>query len=219
MPSRPHLFAAAAVTVAVVLSLSACGGGAEGDKGAEKIAGADVGESGRRPPSPTASADGIDRPEIKLPKGVDNVFEGGETGDSVKDAVLADNERVINSIDEAITVDAKKHPALEFYSAGDALVSAATYVQSFYDAGVTWVGLTRYYDQQVTFLKGGAAAVTYCGDETKAYSANRKTGAVKKTPGDKDDYISYNVRMEKNNNGVWQATSVTSEEGAQKCQP
>ncbi|MCX4666882.1 hypothetical protein OG453_09405 [Streptomyces sp. NBC_01381] len=214
MIRRPTLLVAAALTAAVVVaSLSACGGGDE------KIAGVGSGETGRTSPSPAVSGDGIDRPEIRLPKGVENTFEGGETGDVKKDAVLADNQRVINSIDEAITVDAKKHPALEFYSAGDALVSAATYVQSFYDAGVSWVGLTRYYDQQVTFLKGGAAAVTYCGDETKAYSANRKTGAVKKTPGDSDDYISYNVRMEKNTDGVWQATSVTSEEGAQKCQP
>ncbi|MEV0119590.1 hypothetical protein AB0H77_41115 [Streptomyces sp. NPDC050844] len=218
MPSRPHLFAAAAVTGAVVLSLSACGGGAEGDKGGEKIAGADTGESGRRPPSPTVSADGIDRPEIKLPKGVDNVFEGGKTGDSVKDAVLADNERRIDSIDEAVTVNAKKHPALEFYSSGDALVSAAYFIEGFYDNGKSFVGTTRYYDRKVTFLKNGAAAVTFCMDATKTYPQDRKTGKVDRSiPASASDYAFYNTRMEKNGKGVWQTTLVTSQGSAKRC--
>jgi hypothetical protein len=60
----------------------------------------------------------------------------------VKDAVLADNERRINSIDEAITVDAKKYPALKFYSKGDALMSAASCIMSFRDAP-TWIRLGK----------------------------------------------------------------------------
>ncbi|MFE0132008.1 hypothetical protein ACFWY6_10590 [Streptomyces sp. NPDC059037] len=220
MPSRPHLFAAVAVTVAVVLSLSACGVGAEGDKGAEKIAGADVGDRERRPPSPAASDDGIDRPEIKLPKGVENVFEGGETGDSVKDAVLADNERRIDSIDEAVTVNAKKHPALEFYSSGDALVSAAYFIEGFYDNGKSFVGTTRYYDRKVTLLKNGAAAVTYCMDATKTYPQDRKTGKVDRSiPASANDYGFYNTRLKKNHRGVWQTTLVISEEAAKRCMP
>lgn len=214
---RPALLAVAALTTAAALSLSACGGGDGDAKGDEKIEGA--GSTASEKPSATASEDGVGRPKITLPKGVKNVFEGLETGDPKKDAVLADHRRVIDSVDEAVTVKAEKHPALKFYSKGDALASAATYIKSFYDAGTTWTGETRYYDHTVTFLKDGAAVVTYCGDETKSYSKNRKTGVVKKTPGDSDDYISYNTRMEKNSKGVWQATMVTSEEGAKKCQP
>lgn len=37
---------------------------------------------------------------------------------------------------------------------------------------------TRHYDREVTFLKGGAAAVTCCEDTSKTYPKNRKTGAV-----------------------------------------
>ncbi|KUF17117.1 hypothetical protein [Streptomyces silvensis] len=218
MNRRPALLAVAALTTAAALSLSACGGGDGDSKGDDKIEGA--GSQASEKPSPSASAaDKVDRPEIKLPKGVKNVFEGGETGDPKKDAILADNERVINSMEEAVTVDSKKHPALKFYLKGDALASAATYIQSFYDAGTTWTGEIRYFDREVTLLKGGAAAVTYCSDETKAYSKNRKTGVVKRSPGDADDYVSYNTRMEKNSKGVWQATMLTSEMGAKKCQP
>ncbi|NEB19206.1 hypothetical protein [Streptomyces coelicoflavus] len=214
--------AAAALTTAVALLLTACGGGSDSDdSGKDEIAGADTGASASASasPSPSASGDGVDRPEIKLPADVKNVFEGTKTGDPVKDAVLADNERMINSIDEAITVDAEEHPALKFYSKDNALVAAATYVQSFYEGGTTWTGSTRYYDREVTLSGDNAATVTYCGDETESYSKDRKTKKVKKTPGDADDYVSYNARMEKNADGVWQTVNVVSERGSEKCQP
>lgn len=218
MNRRPALLAASALTAAAVLSLSACGGSDDGgSKANDKIEGAESGEK-RESPSPTASDDGIERPEIKLPKDVKNVFEGGETGDPKKDAVLADNERRINSIDEAITVDAKEHPALKFYSSGEALLSAAQYVQGFYKDGRSFVGATRYFDREVTFLKSGTAAVTYCVDETKSYPKDRKTGKVDKSiPASNDDYGFYNTRLKKNAKGVWQTESVTSTTGAKQC--
>ncbi|MFE1525190.1 hypothetical protein [Streptomyces rochei] len=218
MRTRPTI-AAAALTAAVTLLLSGCGGSDSEDSGKDEIAGADTGASASASPSPSASADGVDRPEIKLPSDVKNVFEGGSTGDPVKDAVLADNERMINSIDEAITVDAEEHPALKFYSKDNALIAAASYVQSFYEAGTTWTGSTRYYDREVTLSGENAATVTYCGDETKSYSKDRKTKEVKKTPGDADDYVSYSARVQRNADGVWQTTNVVSERGAEKCQP
>ncbi|MFJ2698940.1 hypothetical protein ACIO5Z_22245 [Streptomyces rochei] len=218
MRTRPTI-AAAALTAAVTLLLSGCGVSDSEDSGKDEIAGADTGASASASPSPSASADGVDRPEIKLPSDVKNVFEGGSTGDPVKDAVLADNERMINSIDEAITVDAEEHPALKFYSKDNALIAAASYVQSFYEAGTTWTGSTRYYDREVTLSGENAATVTYCGDETKSYSKDRKTKEVKKTPGDADDYVSYSARVQKNADGVWQTTNVVSERGAEKCQP
>ncbi|MEV5435247.1 hypothetical protein AB0K80_04330 [Streptomyces sp. NPDC052682] len=52
--------------------------------------------------------------------------------------MLADNERRINSIDEAITVDAPKHPALTFYSKDDALTSATAAVTYCMDATQTY---------------------------------------------------------------------------------
>ncbi|KYK16856.1 MULTISPECIES: hypothetical protein [Streptomyces] len=218
MRTRPTI-AAAALTAAVTLLLSGCGGSDSEDSGKDEIAGADTGASASASPAPSASADGVDRPEIKLPSDVKNVFEGGSTGDPVKDAVLADNERMINSIDEAITVDAEEHPALKFYSKDNALIAAASYVQSFYEAGTTWTGSTRYYDREVTLSGENAATVTYCGDEKKSYSKDRKTKEVKKTPGDADDYGSYSARVQKNADGVWQTTNVVSERGAEKCQP
>ncbi|WP_328411696.1 hypothetical protein OG542_16570 [Streptomyces violaceus] len=219
MRTRTSTAAATALTAAVALLLTGCGGSDTADKkDDDKIAGADTG-AGSANPSASAPADDIDRPEIKLPADVKNVFEGGTTGDPAKDAVLADNERMINSIDEAITVDAAKHPALKFYSKDDALLAAATYVQSFYDAGTSWAGETRYYDREVTLDGKASATMTYCGDETKSNSKDRKTKKVKQAPGSADDYVSYNARMKKNATGVWQTVKVTSERGAEKCRP
>ncbi|MEU5678386.1 MULTISPECIES: hypothetical protein [Streptomyces] len=215
MRTRPTI-AAAALTAAVTLLLSGCGGSDSEDSGKDEIAGADTGASAS--PSPSASEDGIDRPEIKLPSDVKNVFEGGSTGDPVKDAVLADNERRVNSIDEAIVVDAEKHPALEFYSKDAALMSAATYIKSFYDNNRSFTGETRYYDREVTLAKDGSATVTYCMDATGTYPKDRKTGKVDRSvTGSPSDYVFYNTRLEKNAEGVWQTTSVSSTEAAERC--
>ncbi|MGA4841599.1 hypothetical protein [Streptomyces sp. G45] len=218
MNRRPALLAAATLTAAAVLSLSACGGGDDGSKGDDRIDGAGSGESASAKPSPSASDDGIDRPEIRLPKDLKNVFEGRRTGDPKKDAVLADNERRVNSVAEAITVDKKDHPALKFYSSGDALVSSASYIKSFYDDGRSVGGTTRYYDRKVTFLKKDVAAVTYCMDGSGAYSKDRETGKAQKPDAPSpSDYFFYNTRLEKNPKGVWVTTSVSSIAKAKQC--
>ncbi|WP_190329350.1 hypothetical protein [Streptomyces venezuelae] len=223
MNRRPTLLAAATMTAAAVLSLSACGGSDGDSKDNEKIAGADSnpGSQKEKSPSPKASAaDGVDRPEIKLPKDVKNVFEGGKTGDPKKDAVLADNERWLDALIEAtVVVDAKDHPALKFYGSGDALLSAADYIQGFRKKDKSFIGTIRYYDRQVTFLKDGVAAVSYCKDGTKTYPKDLKTGKVDRSiPESAADYGFYNTRVKKDANGVWQTESVTYvEEATKKC--
>ncbi|MET7936476.1 hypothetical protein [Streptomyces sp. NPDC005322] len=207
----------AALLTATALALTACG--SDSTSGDDKEIDGAKKATKSATPSASPSDDGIKRPKITLPSDVHNVFEGRETGDPKKDAVLADNERAINSIDEAITSDSPKHPGVKFYSKGDALASAAEYIKSFYDAGVTFTGTTRYYNRKVTFLKDSAAAVTYCSDETKAYSKDRKTKKVKKGAPSAKDYVFYNERMEKNESGVWQSARVISEEAAKQCQP
>ncbi|MFH8609051.1 hypothetical protein ACH4D5_16385 [Streptomyces sp. NPDC018029] len=218
MNRRPALLAAAALTTAAALTLSACGGGDGGSKDSEKIAGADSDTQRDKSPSPKASKDGIDRPEIKLPKDVKNVFEGGKTGDPKKDAVLADNARWLDALIEATVVESGDHPALKFYGSGDALLSAADYIQGFRKKNASFVGTIRYYDRQVTFLKDGVAAVTYCKDGTKTYPKDLKTGKVDRSiEGSARDYAFVNSRVQKNDKGVWQTDSITSITGSKKC--
>lgn len=218
MRTRSATAAAAALTTAAVLLLSACSGGGSDSAGNDKIAGADTDASASASPSPSASADGIKRPQIKLPGDVQNVFEGGTTGDPTKDAVLADNERRIDSITEAITVDAKDHPALTFYSKGEALLTASAFIKGFYDKNRSYAGKARYYDREVTILSDGVASVTYCEDGTQTFPKDRRTGKVDRSvKGSASDYAFYNTRLERNAQGVWQTTSVTSTEAAKRC--
>ncbi len=218
MPKRPTtVVASACLATVTALLLTACGSGSD-SKDEDKIAGADT-ASRSASPSASPSDDGIDRPKVELPSDVKNVFEGGPSGDATKDAVLADNERNLEVIDAAITGDVKSaEPALKFYNKGSALISAASYIQSFYDDGRSFIGTTRYYDRQVTLVKDGAATLTYCQDSTKTYPKDRKTKKVDRSiSASADDYAFFSERLEKNAKGVWQSVNVTSGPGAKKC--
>ncbi|WP_232109985.1 hypothetical protein [Streptomyces buecherae] len=208
--------------VAASMTLTACGGDSDsGSDSKDKIKGAETSSTPppvTSTPSSTPMDDGIDRPEIKLPADVKNVFEDSKTGDPKKDAVLADSERGLNAIDEAITSGSTERPALKFYVKDMALLSALEYIKSYYDAGVTFTGSTRYYNRKVTFLKDGSAVVNYCSDQTKSSSVNKKTGKVKKNEPGPGNVGYYTDTLTKNNLGVWQMTKAISTSGGEKCQ-
>ncbi|MFH8559470.1 hypothetical protein [Streptomyces sp. NPDC017988] len=215
MTRSTRLVAAAALTASAALLLSACGGSDDG-KGNDKIAGADNGTKKSASPSSSATANGIHRPEIKLPKDDKLLFE---ESDDVKEAsVLNDNREFIRATDDAIVRGNPKSSALKFYAKGDALKVSVDWVQQFVDAGQSVSGTVRYYNRKVTFLKDGSAGLTYCGDESKAYNKDRKTG--KRSDGvssSNDAYVYYNLHLEKDPKGVWQAEQMMSKRGAQQC--
>jgi hypothetical protein len=218
---RTRTTAAAFLTTATLL-LTACGGSDGEDQANDKIAGADTGTTSA---SPSASAspteEGVERPEVTLPEVVDNVFEGAETGDPAKDAVLADNERRIDAESDAILRGEPDSKALSFYSTGEVRLAAAEYVQSFVDAGISYKGEIRYYDFKVKLVSDATATLVYCGDESGAVNTDRKTGAVKKSGQTKpeDNYVLYNLRLTKNADGVWQKTAGLSKRGSEACRP
>ncbi|MFT2018066.1 hypothetical protein ACMA1D_19820 [Streptomyces sp. 796.1] len=212
-----------ALFVAASMSLTACGGDSDsGSDSKDKIKGA---ETSTQPTSPKPSAsstpmdDGIDRPEIKLPGDVRHVFEGRTTGDPTKDAVLADNERNILAEDDAILRGDPKAPALSFYNDGEGLIGAVNWVQKFVDADLSFTGTVRYFNRRVVLDGNDKAALSYCGDESKAHNKNRKTGEVDKSAPSANSYVFYNSRLAKNEKGVWQVTKLISERGAKACQP
>ncbi|MFJ3710783.1 hypothetical protein OG204_24325 [Streptomyces sp. NBC_01387] len=217
--NRRSLPVVATLAAATALLLSACGGSDDNPKDMGKIAGAD---SGNEKPSSSPSASPSDtagRPNITLAKDMKNVFEGGTTGDPVKDAVLRDNEQRISSLDDAINARSLDRPAFNFYNAGDAALSAAKWVKGFFDSGITWTGEVRYYDRKVTSLKMNVATLTYCSDESKSYNKDLKTGKKSGEVSDPtDSLVFYNTRLKKNNDGTWQTTEVFSQRGSKQCQ-
>ncbi|MEV5939117.1 hypothetical protein [Streptomyces sp. NPDC051994] len=211
--------AAAALAAAGALLLTGCGGSSKGGD-SKKIAGAGSTSSASATPSASASAaaDAANRPKVVLPADVKHVYEGGKTGDPVKDAVLADNAQNLEAIDAAITGDqSSAGAALKFYNKDKALLAVADYIKSYYVENRSFVGTTRYYQRQVT-ANGATAALSYCADATQTYPKDRKTGKVDRSvPGSASDYTFFTEQLQKNDKGVWQSVSITSGPGAKKC--
>ncbi|MET7901663.1 hypothetical protein [Streptomyces sp. NPDC005336] len=207
----------AALLTATALALTACGSDSKsGDD--KEIDGAKKATKSASP-SASPSDDGIQRPKITLPSDDNLVFEGQQTGDPKKDAVLKDNAERLRAVDEAIGKRDPQSDAVAFYSTGDARAAAADWINGLIKDGVTVTGTVRYYNRKVTFLKDGSAALTYCGDESKGYTKNFKTQKVNVTPATKKSYVFYNERLEKDKHGVWQSTKGLSERGFEACQP
>lgn len=212
---RCSLPTAAAFATAAALLLSACGGSGSGSD--DPIAGADAGDKPSASPSDSAPA-GAERPTITLPKDMKNVFEAGETGDSVKDAILHDSEGRINSLDEAIDARSLERPSFGFYSTGEAARSAAVWVQGFLDDGISWAGTVRYYDHEIALQGGSKATLSYCADESKAYNKDLKTGKTSGEVADPvDSLVFYTTQLQKSPKGVWQTVDVHSKRGASQC--
>ncbi|MFB6554470.1 hypothetical protein [Streptomyces sp. NPDC056405] len=207
---RRSLPVATAFAATAALLLTACGGGDD------KVVGADTGRPSATAPS-AAPSGSADRPEITLPKGVEDVFERWETGDAAKDAALADAARAQTAINHAITQGKTDTPGLSFYYEGKALTTSVKWVQKWLDAGITYTGTTRYFHPKVELFDKKSAGVSFCADESKAYNKDRKTGKVDKAPATDDSYVLYNTRLEKNEQGIWRTTDGTSVRGSETC--
>lgn len=216
-PVSQRTMTAAALTTAAFILLTACGESGD-SKSSEGIKGADTVTSSPSKASPSATPD-VQRPKITFPGDAKNVFEDQHTGDSRKDAVLADNAGMVNSIYSAILQGNAHTAAMAFYSKELALGSAAKFVQGWVDDDAGWTGTIRWFDRKVTLRDDGSAVVIYCSDESKAYPTSTKTGKVDKTPSDTASYVLYNTRLKKNAQGVWQTVTLVSSRGAEQCKP
>ncbi|PSM43652.1 hypothetical protein C6Y14_08430 [Streptomyces dioscori] len=221
MNRRPTLLAALTLTAAAALTLSACGGDSDSEDkagGQGKSAGADTGEA--KSASPTAgAADPGSRPRVTLPSDLKLIFETKKTGDAVKDAVLADNAERMRAVDAAITGTDPDGVALAYYNTGKAREAALSWVKQFKDADASLTGEARYYDRRVTLKSGTTALLSFCADESKGFSKDKKTGKADKTPATKNSYVHYNTRLDKNSAGTWQTSQIISTRGAAQCQP
>ncbi|MFC4470809.1 hypothetical protein ACFPH6_41020 [Streptomyces xiangluensis] len=219
MNRRPTLLAAITLTAAAALTLSACGGGdSDSSKGNDKIAGADTGSEESPSPSESATASG-ERPKIELPSDVTHTFTPEQSNDAVQNAVLKDNAELIRALDAAIVAQDPRLPALEFYTEGEGAVAAEKWVKAFADAGWTITGSVRYFDRRVTVNSKNTASLTYCADESKAFSKVIKTKEIKKTKVTKRSYVAYGAQVQKNDEGVWELMKIASTRGADRCQP
>jgi hypothetical protein len=209
----------AALTASAALLLTACGSGGGDESSSDKIAGADSAETPSASPSVSASADGIDRPEIKLPGDMKNVFEDRQTGDPQKDAILADNERAVSTVDQAMAYGDLKKSGMGFYYTDSALAGVYNYAKDNIARKTSWAGTLRYFDRQVSVFDKTSAALTYCVDESNANVKDLKTDKVNVVETSPESYVYYNTGVKKNKEGVWQIWSLHEDRGAKRCQP
>ncbi|MFF4837871.1 hypothetical protein [Streptomyces sp. NPDC001315] len=217
MKRRP-LPVAAALAATAALLLTACGSSDGDSKANDKIEGADSGDTASASPNASATSS-VQRPNVTLPSDLQDTFEDWKTGDSSKDALLADVQGAQTATDFAITQGSTKESALSFYYQGDALVTTSEWVQTFIDKGLSITGKIRYFAPRVTLSSDTSGSVRYCSDESQAFSKTRKTNKTNKTAVTDDSYVLYNVKVEKNKQGVWQTTDGLSDRGNKACTP
>ncbi|MFG2968659.1 hypothetical protein ACGFZS_35880 [Streptomyces sp. NPDC048288] len=219
MTRRLRLLTTLTAGTATALLLAGCGGGGDNSKSNDKIAGADTDTSSSASPSASASTATSGRPKIELPSDLTYTFEWPKSGDAVKDAVLADSEQNIQSVDLAIANQDPLDKAYQYYFEGEAAAQIETYVKAYVKAKARTTGHFRYYDPVVNVSSSNQASLVYCEDQGKAYDLYLKTKKVNKTPVSKDSYVLYSTQLHKNDKGVWAVEKLMSVRGSSKCQP
>jgi hypothetical protein len=200
-----------ATAAAVALLLTACGSDA-------KPSGTIKGVQAAVSPSPSPFVvDAAHRPKITLPADVHDVFENTSTGDPVKDAIWSDTAQLVMARDEAIAEGNPQLPALLYYTREMAVGSYSRSVEWYVSHGYTVTGTDRYYAPVIT-VHNDTAQLTYCSDESKAFSKERKTGKVLTTPVDINAYVLHFAALKRNPAGVWQTTYADTQRGAAQCE-
>ncbi|MEU6070369.1 MULTISPECIES: hypothetical protein [Streptomyces] len=202
------------VTTTAALLLTACGGGG-GDK-SDDIKGADTGSKSPSASAPASSSapSGAKRPVITLPSSFQLTFENWTSGDPVKQAVLNDAKEELRAGYAAIIADNPDSEAVAFYDTAGVVQQTKTWIKSYTDKNLTVIGKLPAFSPRVSLAKTGAgASLSYCTDESKASTKNRKTSKVEGNPAGTNPYVLYTVSLAKSAQGVWQNSSVHSERG------
>ncbi|MFJ4565705.1 hypothetical protein ACIP4U_18725 [Streptomyces caelestis] len=212
MARRALTTTAAMVTVTAALLLTACGGG---DSPSDDINGAGSGSSSpSAPASSSSAAPEVKRPVIKLPSSFQLTFENWTSSDPVEQAVLNDGKEQLRAGYAAITENDPDSKDRAFYDTKAGFLQSQQWIRTYTDKNLTVIGKLPVFAPKVSIAKNKtAASLSYCTDESKGYTKNRKTGEVKGNPAGTDPEVFYLISMAKNAQGVWQAVSARSERG------
>ncbi|MBR8643202.1 hypothetical protein KEF29_37390 [Streptomyces tuirus] len=212
MARRTSTTTAATLVTMAALLLTACGGG--GDGSSDDIKGAGKGSS-----SPSASASAsrssdVKRPVIKLPSSFQLTFDNWTSSDPAEQDVLNDGKEQLRAGYAAIIENDPDSKARAFYDTEAGFLQSQQWIKTYTDKNLTVIGKLPVFDPKVNIAKNKtAASLSYCTDESKASTKNRKTGEVKGNPAGTNPEVFYMISVAKNAQGVWQAVSAHSERG------
>ncbi|WP_033240066.1 hypothetical protein [Streptomyces albidoflavus] len=200
----------AALTAAAALTLTACGGSGEPDdiKGAGGSASAEPSEQ------PEGSDKG--RPSFTMPKSFKLEFRDWRSDDPSEQAILDDGREQLRAGYAAIGEGDPDADYFAFYNTKVGLSGGKEWIKSYSDKNVTVIGELPVYDAKAALVGKGdnLASLTYCTDESKAYTENRETGKKVGNPEGTEPTVQYVTTLRKSEEGVWQTDNVKSERGA-----
>jgi hypothetical protein len=203
---------AAALTSAATLLLTGCGG-VDGQPSSKKV------RAIPEPSSPSTSAPAQAspnpvRPKITLPSSFQLTFEDWQSSDPVEQAVLHDGREDLRAGYAAIIANDPDSEAVTFYETEAARGQSRQWIRSYTDKNVNVIGRLPVFDPEVAVGDNGVTALlSYCTDESKAYTKHRKTGEVVGNPAGTDPEVFYQVSLRKNAQDVWQTMHVRGDRG------
>jgi hypothetical protein len=151
---------------------------------------------------------------VTLPSSFQLTFENWTSSDPVKQAVLNDAKEEVRAGYAAIIANNPDSESVAFYDTEGVVPQTKAWIKTYTDKNLAVIGKLPVFDPKVTLASNKrGAAVTYCTDESKAYTKNRKTGKEEGNPAGTNPYVIYSVSLTKNAQGVWQNSSVNSKRG------
>ncbi|MET9577450.1 hypothetical protein ACLQ2D_28090 [Streptomyces sp. DT199] len=146
-------------------------------------------------------------------------FEEQRAGGTTEDAILADSERAVSTVWQAVAYGDPEKSGMDSYYTDAALRGVYAYAKDNNARKTSWAGTLRYFDRQVTVLDKTSATLTYCVDESKANVKDLRTNNVKVVETSPESYVHYNAGVKKDEEGVWQIWELDEDRGSLKCQP
>ncbi|MFF9125794.1 hypothetical protein ACF09J_21225 [Streptomyces sp. NPDC014889] len=166
--------------------------------------------------APAQQVSGIQRPSVRLPTEFQLTFDNWTSSDSVEQAILNDTKEQLRAGYAAITANEPDGgDALAFYDTKPGLTQDRQWIRTYTSQDLTVFGQLPAHDPRATLIgdKKTRAVVTYCTDESKAYTRNRRTKEIQGNPAGSDPKVFYSVTLTKNADGVWQNVSTRAKRG------
>ncbi|KAB8167255.1 hypothetical protein FH609_012820 [Streptomyces sp. 3MP-14] len=168
-----------AVATALLLALTACGGGSD-DNADDPIPGVD--EETTAPSEETSDPEADPEPdpdatEIPLPDDVELIFDWETPDDPTEAAALEGAADYLRSIAASIVAQDPERGVYLGYAASDgARGYAREQIQAWVDNGWTMHGTDRYFDAEVAPAESGGMRAQFCGDSTGMIGKDVETG-------------------------------------------
>lgn len=158
---------------------------------------------------------------MSLPADMDLVFDWDKPKDKNEAAAMDDAANFFRAIYRGVDKRTTKDAAVTAYATGEGLNYAKVQINEWIKGGWTATGTRRHYDATTRSAPNGKSVeVAFCADTGKFLGKEIKTGKVLEAKPSIKDFGYYKIIMVKlpTSEGLWQASKVFVETGAEKCQ-